>query len=170
MSPFSSLIYTSLFSLSIYILFCSGKLHSRTQITLLPPPLFKNMKNNSSTPLLSCYSLSVLLKLSSANSIALPVFPFQVPLFSASMVMAQSKITMDLSDTDLFSCLQTITVDIPSSCEYHAGNRSHKLQSSKVINGTGKLLSAWVILCLLPSSLIVCLSVRHKAFFQLQRI
>lgn len=105
------------------------------------------MKNNSSTPLLSCYSLSVLLKLSYASSIALPVFPFQEPLFSASMVMAQSKITMDLSDTDLFSCLQTITVDIPSSCEYHAGNRSHKLQSSKVINGTGKLLSAWVILC-----------------------
>lgn len=147
-------IYTSLsFSLHLYLV-------------LLWEITFKDSDNPASSasslhmktthPLLSCYILSVLLKLSSASSVTLPLSSAMKPKH-LQLPTSQSPFCLLLWWCSVqnhhgsfwhgaFSCPKTITIAIPSSCSCHAGNRSHKL-SSKVINRTGRLLSACVILC-----------------------
>lgn len=129
-------IYTSLcFSLHLYL-------------ALLWEITFKDSDNPASSasslhmktthPLLSCYIVSVLLKLSSANSLrhsppifssetqTLLVFPLSLPPWWCS-VQSHHGSLRHLP----FSRLKTILADIPSPCGYHAENRSYKL-SSKV--------------------------------------
>lgn len=138
-------IYTFL-SFSVYISLCSGKLLWSTQITL--PPLlllytWKQLINSSLVISCQCYwsfpsSLFSLLQWNqSASNFPISHSPLSLGARWCSVQNGSFWHTP-------FSCLKTITDDIPSPCSYHAESRSHKL-GLKVIKRTRRLLSAWVI-------------------------
>lgn len=106
------------------------------------------MRNDSSTPLLSCNSLSVLLKLSSASSIALLVFHFPKPLFYGSMVMLCPKCPWYFLKLTFFPvCRQSLLIYIHSAVD---------MEGAQVINGKATLGNAvpvakQIIVCVSPS-------------------